>query len=111
MLERDETSHQEAGHVEVVAGHVHEDSAAVLEVCHRRRSRVAAGDVDGSHVANGASVNLSGHFKIRMAKSRVVLVLESKYCFAMQQGRDSIIPGNIDIAAPDEEMMILRGQM
>lgn len=51
-------SHQETGHVEVVASHVHEDATAVLEVGHRRRGRVAAGDVDGAHVTDGAGVDL-----------------------------------------------------
>lgn len=54
----DLVSHQEPSHVEVVAGHVHEDPAAVLQVGHRWRRRVAAGDVDGAHFADGTLVDL-----------------------------------------------------
>lgn len=52
-------THKEAGHVEVVAGHVHEDPAAVLQVRHRRRRGVSAGDVDGAHVSDRAGVDLT----------------------------------------------------
>lgn len=53
------STYQEARHVEVVARHVHEDAAAVLEVGHRWRRGVAAGDVDGAHVTDGAAVDLA----------------------------------------------------
>lgn len=72
-------AHQESGHVEVVAGHVHEDAAAVLEVGHRRRRGVAAGDVDGAHVADGAVVDLTA--ACHGFKNIFLKVLQSNRCF------------------------------
>lgn len=51
-------THEEAGHVEVVAGHVHENASAVLKVRYRRRGGIAAGDVDSPHITYRARVNL-----------------------------------------------------
>lgn len=52
------SAHQEAGHVEVMARHIHEDTTAALQVSNRWRGRVAAGDVDGAHVSDSTRVNL-----------------------------------------------------
>lgn len=42
-----------------MAGHVHKDATAVLQVGHRRRCGVTASDVDRANVTDHARVDLS----------------------------------------------------
>ena len=51
-------AHKEARHVEIVAGLVHEDPAAVLEVRYRRRCGISADDADSADVADRSRVDL-----------------------------------------------------